>query len=426
MEAGQRYDVIVAGGGLAGTFAAIAAAREGARTALFEQYGFLGGMATAAPVSVFMQYHVAVGNGQIRELVQGLFTETIRRLRARGMMLETPFSFDDLALRGVLDDLVTEAGVELFFHTFVTGVRTRGDRITALRYAGKGGLAEAAARVFIDATGDGDLAHAAGCPFDVGREDGRMQPLTPTFLLAGVDAARLPPRGEVARLMREAHERGESPIAGAGYWPTPHPDMLFFNTCHVWNRSALDTRDLSRAEIEGRRLVRSIVEALRRVVPGLENAYLARAGSTIGVRETRHLKGLYTLTREDVMAGRPFDDGIARNAFEIDIHPLKPGEKKENTPLAPGVFYEVPYRCLLPSEGPVNLLVACRALSATHAAHASARTLPTMAGVGEAAGLAAAKALKKRGRVAAVDGAALKVELIARGIMGDPFGAGGL
>jgi glycine/D-amino acid oxidase-like deaminating enzyme len=420
----KRYDVIVAGGGLAGAFAAISAAREGAKVALFEQNGFLGGMATAAPVSVFMQYHVAVGGGEIRELVQGLFTETVRRLRATGMMLETPFSFDDLALRGVLDDLVTEAGVEVFFHTFVAGVRKRGGRVTALRYAGKEGLAEAEGRVFVDATGDGDLAAAAGCPFTIGRADGLMQPMTPTFLVGGVDPDRLPDRKEITRLLREAQARGESPIAGAGFWTTPRPDHLFFNTCHVWNRSGLNVRDLSLAEMEGRRLVRDIVEALRRFIPGFEHAFLARAGTQIGVRETRHLKGLYTLTREDVVTGRHFEDGIARCAYEIDIHALKPGEHTESYVLAPGVFYEIPYRCLIPASGPSNLLVACRALSATHEAHGSLRIMPTLAGVGEAAGLAAARALRKRGRVAAVDGAALKRDLIARGILGDPFPAG--
>jgi glycine/D-amino acid oxidase-like deaminating enzyme len=420
----KRYDVIVAGGGLAGTFAAIAAAREGAKTALFEQYGFLGGMATAAPVTVFMQYHVAVGGGEIRELVQGLFTETIRRLQAQGMILESSFSFDDLALRGVLDDLAAEAGVEVFFHTFVTGIRKQGGKARAIRYAGKGGLAEAEGRVFIDATGDGDLARAAGCPFTIGRADGLMQPLTPTFMVGGVDPARLPERTVMQRLLREAHARGESPIAGAGMWATPHSGLFFFNTCHVWNRSALDVRALSLAEREGRRLVREIVEALRRWVPGFERAYLARAGVSIGVRETRHLSGLYTLTREDVTSGRHFDDGVARCAYEIDIHALKPGEQTVSLVLPPGVYYEVPYRCLIPAEGPANIMVACRALSATHEAHGSLRIMPTLAGVGEAAGLAAARALRKRDQVAAVDGAALKRELLARGIMGEPFPAG--
>jgi len=199
--------------------------------------------------------------------------------------------------------------------------------------------------------------------------------------------------------------------------------MLFFNMKHVWVDSPFDPRALSGAEMEGRRQVRAILSDLRRNVPGFENAFIARAGVQIGVRETRHLRGRYTLTREDVVAGRCFEDGIARCAYEIDIHPLVEGERTDHVVLDPGIFYEIPYRCLVPASGPENLLVACRALSADHAAHGSLRIMPTMTAVGEAAGIAAARAAGgEGGRVVRVDGEALKQELIAREIMGDPPG----
>lgn len=418
----DEYDVVVAGGGLAGCFAAIAAARDGARVALVEQYGFAGGMATAAPVSVFMQYHVAMPDGSNGELVRGLFGEIIKRLRASGDMLETPFSFDDIALRGVLDDLLDEAGVTVFYHAFVTGARVEDERIAVLQFISKAGASELVGRVFIDATGDGDLAVRVGVTFDMGRTDGRMQPLTPTFVIGGIDISQDCSRETVNALLNVAHARGESSIPHIGFWPMPQPDQVFVNSAHVWDASPLDVRAMSRAEIKGRRLIRSAITDLRRNVPAFARAYVARVGVQIGVRETRHLRGRYCLTVEDVMAGQQFEDGIARCSYEVDIHPLKTGETTFHAVLEKGRFYEVPYRCLLPVAGPSNVLVACRALSATHEAHGSLRIMPTMAGVGEAAGVAAAQALAHDSVVASVDGAALKQTLIERGIMGDPFG----
>ncbi len=421
-----NYDVVVAGGGLAGCFAAIAAAREGARTALVEQYGFLGGTATTAPVAVFMQYHVAGQGKEIHPLVGGLFAEMVERLRGESAMLETPFSFDDMVLRGILDDLLGEAGVEVYFHCTLMQAATKRERVSEALFCTKGGLLRLGAKVFVDATGDGDLMAMSGAPFTIGREkDGRVQPLTSTFCLAGVDAATLTDGGrrslaevrrEVNRCLREAHAAGQASVSGVGFWPTPRADMLFFNTSHVWVESPLSVRELSQAEIEGRRQVRAIVGDLQRFAPGFAQAYVARAGVHIGVRESRRLMGRYTLSREDIVTGRHFTDGIARCAYEIDIHGLEPGEATEHVVLERGVYYEVPYRCLTPAAGPENLLVACRALSASHEALGSVRIMPTLAAIGEAAGLACVRALPG-GQVACVDGAALKAELLRRLIM---------
>jgi hypothetical protein len=415
------YDIVVAGGGLSGTFAAVAAAREGARVALFEPSGFLGGNATAGMVTTFMQYHVAVGD-ETHALVRGLFEETVNRLTRDNMILATPFSFDDFALRCVLDDLVCEAGVEVFFHSLIVGASTQGERMASLSFAGKSGLQEARAKVFIDSTGDADLACYGGAKFHIGREgDGKSQPMTATFQMAGIDPDCLPASAERGRVYREAYERGDAEIdlAGVGMWPTPHKGVYFFNTLHVCGLSGIDTRELSRAEIEGRRLVRAISRDLVKNIPGFENAYLIKTGTKIGVRETRHLIGEYTITAEDVIGGRRFDDGIARCAYEIDIH--SPDNKAtRHVVLDKGVFYEIPYRCLLPLHGPRNVLIACRAISATHDAHASLRIMPTMSAIGEAAGIAAAQSLDLQNDVHAVDAAALKEMLLQRAILGDP------
>lgn len=421
MENDLNYEVVVAGGGLAGTFAAVAAAREGARVALFEPSGFLGGNATAGMVTTFMQYHVAVGD-EIHALVRGLFEETINRLTADNMILDAPFSFDDFALRCLLDDLVTEAGVDVFFHCLIVGAGVEGERMTSLRFAGKSGLQEARAKVFIDSTGDADLAHYGGAQYWFGREsDGASQPMTATFQMAGIDAERLPAPKERSRLYIEAYERGDAEVelGGVGMWPTPHKGVYFFNTMHVCGLSGIDAKQLSQAEIEGRRQVRAITRALVKNIPGFENAYLIKTGTKIGVRETRHLVGEYTITADDVISGKHFPDGIARCAYEIDIH--SPDNKAtHHVVLDKGVYYEIPYRCLLPADGPRNVLVACRGLSASHEAHASLRIMPTMSAVGEAAGVAAVRSLAWDGDVHAVDGAVLKASLLERGIVGSP------
>lgn len=421
MSSDLNYDVVVAGGGLAGTFAAVSAAREGAKVALFEPSGFLGGNATAGMVTTFMQYHVAVGD-EIHALVLGLFEEMNKRLMADKMILEHPFSFDDFSLRCVLDDFVSEAGVDVFFHCMIIDAVVEDGRMAALRFAGKSGLQEARAKVFIDSTGDADLAHYGGAKFWFGREsDGASQPMTATFQMAGVDGDRLPPAGERSRMYREAYARGDAEVdlGGIGMWPTPHKGVYFFNTMHVCGLSGIDARELSQAEILGRRKVRLITRALTKNIPGFENAYLIKTGTKIGVRETRHLIGEYTIDADDVLNGRHFDDGIARCAYEIDIH--SPEDKAtKHVALDKGVFYEIPYRCLLPADGPRNVLVACRGLSASHEAHASLRIMPTMSAVGEAAGIAAARSLELDGDVHAVDAAAIKKDLLERGIMGQP------
>ncbi len=419
----MRYDVVVVGGGLAGVFAAVAAARRGAKVALFEAQGFLGGVATAAMVTVFMGYHVAdeAAPEGMSPLVRGLFEEMMGRLHAAGGALDA-WHFDDLILRTILDDMVLETGVDVHFHTQIAGTCLEDGHLRALTHVGKSGLRETAARLFIDSSGDADLAARSGAPFSAEGKDSPRQPMTATFQMAGIDAARVPPPGERARIWREAFERGETKedLRGVGMFTTPRPDVFLFNTTHVYDLSGTDTLELSRAEMIGRRQAREVVRALQAFMPGFENAWLAKMGTRIGVRETRHLRGLYTLNAEDVLGARHFPDGIARCSFEIDIHDPKGGGNR-STPLEPGKFYEVPYRCLLPADGPRNILVACRAISATHEAHASLRIMATTAAMGEAAGVAATHALALKDDFHRVDGKALKRQLLEEGIMGAPL-----
>lgn len=419
----MTYDVIVAGGGLAGTFAAVAAARRGCRVALFEPGGFLGGVATAAMVTVFMGYHVVDEQAEdgMSPLVKGCFEEMISRLREEGGALDV-WHFDDLILRTVLDDMVTESGVDVFFHSLVTSANIAEGRIRSISFAGKSGLCEATAMLFIDSSGDADLAFRAGARFEVGDGAGRIQPMTATFQMAGVDTARVPPPKERSRIYREAFERGDvaEDLGGVGMFATPRPGVFLFNTTHVYNLSGTDTLELSRAEMIGRGQTRRVVRALQQFMPGFENAWLVKMGTKIGVRETRRLRGLYTLTAGDVLEARHFPDGIARCSYEIDIHDPKGGGNR-SVPLKRGTFYEIPYRCLLPADGPRNVIVACRAISATHEAHGSLRIMATTSAMGEAAGVAASRALAAGGDFHQIDGSALKRLLLEAQIMGSPL-----
>lgn len=260
----------------------------------------------------------------------------------------------------------------------------------------KSGRSRAAAEIYLDCTGDGDLAARAGAPYQQGRpQDGLTQPMTLNFRMAGVDEERMPPREEINRLYAQAKARGEvdCPRENVLYFPTPTPGVIHFNTTRVVGRSGTDAADLTAAELEGRRQVREMLRFLVDKVPGFERAYLQKMGAQIGVRESRRIGGQYQLTQEDILGARKFDDVIALGNYDIDIHnPAGAGTVIRSLP--EGEWYTIPYRCLLPL-GIGNLLVAGRCISATHEAHASIRIMPIGAALGQAAGTAAALCLEQ-------------------------------
>lgn len=426
----MHYDVIVCGGGPAGVMAAVAAARLGARTALVERYGFLGGMATTALVLPLMTFHASLDE----QVVTGLPQELIDRVMALGGSpghLPDPIGFcptitpvDPEVLKLAHQELAAEAGVELLLHTFVAGARTRGGRLEAVTVAAKEGLRELEAGVFVDCTGDGDLAARAGAPFEYGRtRDGLAQPMTTMFRIIGVEweeiaryaadhpedfvlgcdpreLARLPAPAVAGffRLVHEAKERGEFPIERDRVlmFSTGRPGEAIVNMTRITRQDGTTTAGLTRGETEGRRQVFRVMEFLRRRVPGLNRAELVQTGIQVGVRETRRFRGDYTLTGRDVVTGAAFADSVARGAYPIDIHSPSGGEL-EAIRMPPGTSYDIPYRCLLPREVE-GLLVAGRCLSADHEALASARISATAMALGQAAGTAAALAAGRTGK----------------------------
>jgi len=397
----MEADVVVAGGGPAGLCAAVAAARLGARTVLMERYGFLGGMATAGLVNPFMNFHVA---GE--PIIRGVFEQWIDGMRKRGGYLDRGRKgsniFDPEAAKFAALDLVLDAGVKLLLHSFVDNVITDagGNRIEYLVVASKRRLAIKGS-IFVDCTGDADVAALAGVPCWFGRpEDGAVQPMTLNFRMAGVDWSKVPAAGDKDGMAKfndafaEAKKRGilSCPRHNMLYFSCIADDEIHFNQTRIIEKNPIDPLELTAAEIEARRQVEQIVNWLVREVPGFEKARLVQTAPQIGIRESRRIEGLYELTGEDVLACRKFNDGVVRANYPVDIHNPK-GEGTVLKYLPPDDWYEIPYRCLVPVRIE-NLLVAGRPISADHVAHSSLRVMPIAAGLGEAAGTAAAMCLK--------------------------------
>jgi len=389
--------LVVAGAGPAGVAAAIAAARLGAEVWLIERYGFPGGMATAGLVHPWMTYYAGE-----RPIVGGLFAEVVERLKQRGAFQHGKHlgmrhhCFDVEALKPVLLDMLVEARVYLLLHTFVAGAEASQGRVRSLLAASKSGMEEIRPQLVVDATGDGDVAAWAGAAYEKGRpEDGLMQPMTLHFRMGGVNRSRMPSREEMNALYESAKAEGEilCPRENLLWFETIQADQVHFNTTRVIGVDGTCREDLTRAELESRRQTEQIVAFLQRRVPGFESAYLLQTAPQIGVRETRRILGEYLLTGEDVLGARKFADGIALGSYPIDVHsPAGPGTIVKHLP--PGDFYSIPYRCLIPRQME-GLLVAGRPISTTHEAHASTRIQPICYATGQAAGVAAALALKQ-------------------------------
>lgn len=440
-------DVLVVGGGNAGCAAALAAARNGAKTGLVERYGFLGGTATAAMVGPWMTFH----SGSER-IVGGIAQEIVERLVAMGGSpghvpdssdyVSTITPFDPELHKALLFELMAEARVDLLLHAwFLETLFDDGGDVAGASFATVGGTREIRARFVIDATADAFVAASAGVDVQKGDARGRVQPASLMFRLSHVDltalAAYVRSKPKEIRTSLKLHEREPArltAVAGlyelweaarregeiaiprelVSFFATPYIDEVTVNMTRVVDVDPLDPDDLTRAEVEARGQVMQLLAFFRRRVPGFANARLAATGTQIGIRESRRIVGAYTLTASDVLAARTFEDGIARSSYPIDIHnPSGTGTTTQRLP--PGVTYEIPYRCLVPRTVD-GLLVAGRCISTTHEALASTRLTPTVMTLGQAAGTAAALATRKNVRLRDVDPALLRETLAAAGV----------
>ena len=417
----DETDVLVCGGGPAGFGAAVAAARAGARTLLLEESNCLGGMATAGMMSHWSGCESSPLGLEI--------TERMRRsaVLPPGWTEDKRWCCSHEALKQAMFEMAADAGVRVLLHAHVADAVVEGGTVKGAIAESKSGREAFLAAVTVDATGDGDVAARAGAAFDLGRPgDHGCQPATLMFLLGGVDTARAifppsfetlvdVPRGEIQSLGR-AHL--PSPAGHVLLYPTRLPGCVCVNMTNATGVDATDARSVTRAEIECRAQIEPIVAFLREFAPGYETCFALSSAQNVGIRESRHFRGVYTLTEEDIVEGRSFDDWIAvRNFFNFDIHNvggagLDPNGAQKHFQ-AKGT-YQIPYRCCVP-EKLDGLLLAGRNISGTHKAHSNFRVMTICADVGYGAGTAAALAAKAGVRPRDADVAAVQRVLRAAG-----------
>ena len=431
----RYYDVIVVGGGPAGIMSAMASGKLGASTLLVEKNGFLGGAATAAVLGPISPFHY-----KDEQVIDGLPQDFMDRMvRAKGstghMKTIDPYGsgdslgfYDREKYKYVAAEMLVEFGVDILYHATLSSVQMESSRVTGITVAAKSGdLLPLHAHVVVDATGDGDVAVMAGENYVLGDAvNHKMSPSSSMFEMANVDTGRvyqyildhpddfefksdIVPMREFderlrqkyfvgqgfKQLVRQAVEKGElsfgrdSVIVLNGI----HPNTMHFNATRICGKNATDVVERSESELDGRRQIESVSEFMIQYVPGFEHAFVSVTGSEVGVRETRHIEGLYTLTGQDAYEGRKFEDSVSRGYFPIDLHNPDGATGYGNG----GVWmvlkdtFDIPYRSLVPKHID-GLLLSGRCISGTSEAHGSYRTQGGIMGIGQAAGAAAAGA----------------------------------
>jgi len=402
-----EFEVVVLGGGPAGIAAAVSAARAGRSTLLIERYGFLGGMGTAAGVTNFCGLHANV-HGDIRQVVHGVADELLSRIDRLGG-LNAPHhlfgktvaqAYDTAAYKIAADDLLAAHKVDILFHALGAGVVMEDERrINVLMVETKAGRRAVRAGIFIDCSGDGDLAAWAGAPFEVGDNAGGMMYPSMMFRLNGIDPEKA---GDAWRTIPLLMEKAEA--AGTHRFPRKTAIVRPQRSSIEWRVNftqlvredgsavnGLEPDDLTRGEIDGRRQAVQAFEFLR-TVPGFEKSYIVDLPAQLGIRETRRVVGGYMLSGDDVLGCASFEDSIGVNGWPMESHVA--GDVIFKFPPIPESrgFNELPYRMLVP-EGIDNLLIAGRCASMTHDGQSAARVSGACFAMGEAAGAAADLAL---------------------------------
>lgn len=424
----KHYDVIVAGGGTAGALAAVAAARNGAKTLVIERFSFLGGTATYGIPFL----GIVSGNGQIVNL--GMVTELLERLQneghafgiARGTSWNIPaeqgkyeFSlvpFDPEGLKHVLQQMLVEAGADILYYSLVAGVNHDDGIVKELKVVNKSGEHHFSADIIIDCTGDADVIAAAGGAFV---DKKAVQNSSILFRIGSVDLEEFREeldRGVNIKGKNDWHTRvlyaskgtgaPKSLVHMAGHFVLDGIDKpitftavslrdgeLFLNATRITDIDGTDMSEMSRAELLEREQVMKVFQSLKRCVRGFENAVLLNT-SPLGIRESRNIIADYIITQQDVLEGRPFEDSVAFGAYPIDIHDPK-GGATQFAFIKGGGYFSIPYRAMLP-KGLLNVIAAGRCIGASHEAQGAVRIMGCVLAQGEAAGRAAAQCIREK------------------------------
>lgn len=394
----HKYDVLVIGGGFSGVAAAVAAARQGMKTLLVESSGCLGGAASNNLVYPFMEYWTTQnenGKKKKRFLSRGIFEE-IGEIYEQISPFKDFIRFNSEFMKIALDRITQKSGTEVLFHSTLSGVNMDGEAIKSISVANKAGEMTLSAKLFIDCTGDADLAFLCGCPTMLGRsKDSLCQPMTLCFRVVNVDSEGfIEQRPAIQELYKQYKKEGkikntrENILAFSGLGD----GIVHFNSTRVVKHNPTDPFELSRAEKIAREQMAEIYLFLKDNFDCFRDSVLLTSAIKIGVRESRKIEGLHVLTQEELKACTVFPDAIAAGNYDIDIHNPK-GEGTSHYYFKDGQYYTIPFRSLIPKRTE-NLLVAGRCISATHEAQASIRIMPICCTLGEAAGVGASVAVK--------------------------------
>ncbi len=449
----MKHDIIIIGGGISGAVAAISAARCGMDVLIVEKNASLGGTLAACEVGPMMTFHAGD-----KQAIKGITDELVERLKARGKSCGHIFDttgttytvtpFDSDALKNELDIMLAEAGGKVLYHTMLAGVNTAGDMIDSITVCTTNGLMDLSAKVYIDATGDANLAMMSGVSCVQGREtDGLTQPMTLVLKMGNVDFEKLKnmTQTEPEEFMeihrtdlsfwdkapkmsfhvygnRFRRAQAEGRISFDREWilvfETMNPKEAIINSTRVQGYNPTDIYERSRAEAVGRAQVRELVKFLQKECPGFENSYPVRTGSQIGIRSSRQIEGTYKVTSADLFGQKRFDDVIAHGGYPVDIHSLKKGEENEIPDgikkFEWGTMYSVPYRALI-NDKINNLITVGRCISAEFEAVGALRVSPMAGATGHAGGVAAYLAVRGNGNVHDIDTKELQKILVEQG-----------
>lgn len=444
----DSIDVVVCGGGAAGITAALAAARMGMKIILIESYGFLGGVNTAAGVNglggwqfdlngkpliggipmEIMEEH-AKDTGQGMEMIRYLTTPVKKPDYTSGGLGCFWFRTNPEYMKITLDKMIEKAKVKVIYHASAVAPIMNNNTIKGVFIESKSGREAILAKIVIDCTGDGDIAARAGAAFDMGRPgDGICQPMTMIFTVGSADIRNLflgnsknstltkdRYKGAV-RLARKRKEIILNPndiFCAATELDEKNPAVRSVNFTRIQKVDATNVDELTKAEITGRKQVVEAIRFMNKYMFDGKDAYLISIPPQIGIRESRRIKGEYTLTEKDIKGGARFKDAIARGIYLIDTHNRTEIGKASDLILLKQP-YDIPYRCLVPLEIE-NILVAGRCISGDSTALSSYRIISHCMAMGEAAGTAAALAIRRNKRIRNVDTCELQQQLIKNG-----------